>query len=246
MVRRELNTDHYANLGRLYRNWADLASSPEEREKKLNLAHAYYEQATKLSPNNSQLLNEWALVHATQEDYDGAFEKLDESLALDEKFGSTYQLYALLQYQLGHQDESVQALQQAVSYEPENIEAHSWLGFLYAQQGRNEEAAAENRKILDLAPDDQISHRNLSILYQQLERAEDANIHWQAYQNLEALTANPDDATSHRSLAVLYQQLGLLDAAIGHAQRAVDLSPITEWPALQSLIEELRAQQEAT
>lgn len=241
-----LNTDHYANLGRLHRNWADLASSPEEREKKLNLAHAYYEQATKLSPNNSQLLNEWALVYATQEDYDGAFEKLDDSLALDEKFGSTHLLYARLQYQLGHQDETVQALQQAVSYEPENIEAHSWLGFLYAQQGRNEEAAAENHKILDLAPDDQISHRNLSILYQQLERAEDANIHWQAYQNLEALTANPDDATSHRNLAVLYQQLGLLDAAIGHAQRAVDLSPITEWPALQSLIEELRAQQEAT
>jgi tetratricopeptide (TPR) repeat protein/O-antigen ligase len=241
-----LNTDHYANLGRLYRNWANLASTPEERAEKLNQAQAYYEQATTLSPHNSQLFNEWALVYADAGDYEGAFEKLEQSLSLDPKYGTTYLIRARLNYQLGNEEETTQELEQAVFHDPENIEAHSWLGFLYAQQGRTEEAAEENLKILELAPDDQISQRNLAILYQQLGREDEANLHWQVYQNLEALALNPEDAASHHNLAVLYQQLGLIDAALQHAQRAVEFSPVSEWPALRSLIEQLqKAQQEA-
>ncbi len=241
-----LNTDHYANLGRLYRNWASLASTPEERAEKLNQAQAYYEQATALSPHNSQLFNEWALIYADAGDYEGAFEKLEHSLSLDPKYGATYLIRARLNYQLGNEEETTQELEQAVFYDPENIEAHSWLGFLYSEQGRIEEAAEENFKILELAPDDQISQRNLAILYQQLGREDEANLHFQAYQNLESLALNPEDAASHRNLAELYQQMGLIDAALEHAQRAVEFSPASEWPALRSLIDQLQeAQQEA-
>ncbi len=239
-----LNTDHLANLGRLYRNWAGLAATPEERAEKLGQADDYYAQATTLSPHNAQLFNEWALVRADAGDHEGAFQKLEHSLSLDQQYGATYLIHARLNYSLGNEEETVQALEQAVFHEPNNIEAHSWLGFLYSQQGKNEEAAAENLAILKIAPDDQVSHRNLAILYQQLERQEESNLHWQAYQNLEVLASNPNDATSHRNLAVTYQQLGLINAALDHAQKAVEFSPASEWAALQSLIEELqRAQQ---
>ena len=241
-----LNTDHYANLGRLFRNWSNLASTPEERMEKLAQSKSYYEQATTLSPHNAQLLNEWALVHADAGDYDEAFRVLEYSLALDPKYGSTHLISARMHYQQGEEEETIAALQQAVFLEPGNIEAHSWLGFLYAQKGQLEEALEENLQVLERAPDDQISHRNLVVIYQQLERQEDANVHWNVYQNLEALSANADDATSHRNLAVHYQQLGWVDAALKHAQKAVDLSPASEWPALRTLIDELQAQKEAS
>jgi tetratricopeptide (TPR) repeat protein len=241
-----LNTDHYANLGRLFRNWANLATTPEERAEKLKQAESYYEEATKLSPHNSGLFNEWALVYSTAGDYDTAFQKLDQSVALDPKYDATYLISAQINYQLGNKDETIAVLQKAVGYNPENIEAHSWLGFLYAQDNRLEEAVAENRRVLDYAPNDLISHRNLAVLYQQLQQTEAANQHYQAYQILDALTSKPDDAASYRNLAQLYQQMGLLKAAIEHAQRAVELSPRSEWPALQSLLEQLKTELEAS
>jgi len=240
-----LNTDHYANLGRLFRSWSGLAATPEERTQKLQQSQAYYEQATGLSPNNAQLFNEWALLRADLGDYEGAFEKIDRSLSLDEQYAASYIIAARLHYQQGEEEEAIRALEQATLRQPRNIEAHSWLGFLYAQQGEMEQAADENLAVLSSAPDDLISHRNLVVIYQQLEQQEKANLHWQAYQSLEALKANADDGVSHRALATTYQQLGLFDAAIRHAQRAVELSSPSEWPALQSLIEQLRAQKEA-
>ncbi len=240
-----LNTDHYANLGRLYRNWADLSDSPEDRTARLEQANEYYAHALGLSPHNVQLLNEWALVYAASEDYERAFQKLDDSSALDPRYDATYLIYAQLYRQLGRDEDTIRVLQQAVDYNPENVEAHSWLGYVYAQQGRLEEATAANRAILNLAPDDQISHRNLAILYQQLERTDESTAHWQAYQLLETLAADPDSAASHRDLALQYQQLGLIKAAIAHVQRAVELSTVEEWPVLRSLLDELNAQIQA-
>ena len=53
-----LNTDHTANLARLYRSWADLESDPAKREAALEKSLRNYETALVLSPNAAHLWNE--------------------------------------------------------------------------------------------------------------------------------------------------------------------------------------------
>ncbi|RME63448.1 MAG: hypothetical protein D6790_04680, partial [Caldilineae bacterium] len=53
-----LNTDHTANLARLYRSWADLTNDPAERTAMLERSLEYYDTAVTLSPHAAHLWNE--------------------------------------------------------------------------------------------------------------------------------------------------------------------------------------------
>jgi len=236
-----LNTDHYANLGRLHRNWADVAASAEERAEKLNLAHAYYEQAAELSPHNAQIFNEWALVDMSRADNDGALEKLNYSLSLDQQFGSTYVILGNLYAAQGKLAEAADAYQQALLLEPSNAEAHSALGYIYYQQGNITDALASNLEAVRIDPYLARAHSTLGLIYFQLGRVEEA-----VEENLKVLQVFPNDLISNRNLALLYQQLGRIDEAINHAQIALEFSPEADRPALQNLIDQLKAQKQAT
>jgi len=235
-----LNTDHYANLGRLHRNWADWVTSAEERTEKLNLAHYYYEQAAQCSPHNAQIFNEWSLVYTIKGDYDGALEKLEYSLSLDQQFGSTYIILGNLYTAQGKLDEAEDAYQQALIYEPNNAEALSTLGYIYYHRGNITDALASNLEAVRIDPYLAKAHSTLGLIYFQQGRLQEA-----IDENLKVLQVLPDDSISHRNLALLYHQLGQIDDAIAHAQRALELSPEHERQALQDFVAQLEAQKEA-
>lgn len=236
-----LNTDHYANLGRLHRNWADYAATAEERAQKLDQAHNYYIQTTTLSPHNAQLFNEWALVYMAKGDYEGALQKLDYSLSLDRQFAATYLILGNLHVAQGNLDEATNAYQQALALEPNNAEALSALGYIYYQQDNITDALSLNLEAVRLDPYLARAHSTLGLIYFRLGRLEEA-----ADENLKVLQVFPDDFISHRNLALLYQQLGRIDDALTHAQKALELSPESEKAALQSFIDQLQAQKQAT
>lgn len=88
-----LNTDHSANLARLYSMWA---STTDQSDKKLEYARAseaYFEQALNLSPMNARLWNEWAAFYLTILDQpDQAYECIQKALELDSSYDWTYAL----------------------------------------------------------------------------------------------------------------------------------------------------------
>jgi tetratricopeptide (TPR) repeat protein len=86
------NTDHTANLGRLYRMWATVTTDESVRRAKIDLSLQEYERSVRLSPNNVQLWNEWASVYMAVGDQAQALAKLEHSLALDSQFSQTYLL----------------------------------------------------------------------------------------------------------------------------------------------------------
>lgn len=85
-----LNTDHTANLARLYSWWAGKTDSNTVRAERAQKASDYYASAVTLSPNNSTLWDEWAvlfmqLLNQPQE----AFNRLNHALQLDSKYSFT-------------------------------------------------------------------------------------------------------------------------------------------------------------
>jgi tetratricopeptide (TPR) repeat protein len=85
-----LNTDHSANLARLYSWWAGRATTSSTRSERAQIASNYYQTAVTLSPNNSTLWDEWAVlsmqvIGKSQE----ALEKLQHALELDSRYSFT-------------------------------------------------------------------------------------------------------------------------------------------------------------
>lgn len=169
-----LNTDHTANMGRLYRTWAEMDDNAAKRSEKLQRSLQAYEAATRLSPHNAQLYNEWGLVYYLMGDYVRAQAKYDESLVLDKQFGQTYILIGDLHLARKEWTDAARAYEQAVAMDPGFVQGWSAIGYAYSQLGEWEGAITANLKVLDLSPKDYGTLKNLAILYNQTNRPQQA------------------------------------------------------------------------
>jgi tetratricopeptide (TPR) repeat protein len=169
-----LNTDHSANLGRMYRIWAEYSEAPEEIEERWNQAVRYYQDATTLSPHNAQLFNEWGLVYFIVGKYDGAIEKYQRSLELDPEYVETYVLLGDEYAMSGDVEAATEAYKKSVELKPRQVKPHVQLCAFLGQQGELEEAAEYCEKAISLSPNNYQAHRNLAIIYKDMGRFEDA------------------------------------------------------------------------
>jgi cyclophilin family peptidyl-prolyl cis-trans isomerase/tetratricopeptide (TPR) repeat protein len=168
-----LNTDHSANLARLYRTWGEL-SKGDRRTDLLNQALDYYADATSLSPANAQLFNEWGQTYYALGEDDRALEMYEKSLSLDDAYLRTYLLLGEYHMNRGDYDEAVEAYERALKLRARSVEALSGLGFVYTQLGDSDAALAAYERAAQLKPKNFNNRKNLAVLYQQLGHTEDA------------------------------------------------------------------------
>lgn len=161
-----LNTDHTANLGRLYLTWAQMVPA-DRRQELVQRTLDYYQVATSLSPNAAHLHNEYGTAYQVAGDRERALEQFRISLDLDQQYLDTYRRLADLYEEMGQVDQAIQALEQAVEIGPRDFRSHSQLGYLYAQRGELEKAIDQNLTVVELRPRDLASLRNLAILHQE-------------------------------------------------------------------------------
>ena len=198
-----LNTDHSANLARLYRTWGSL-SSGQDRTDRLNKALANYEAATSLSPHNAQLFDEWGQTYAVLGDYDNAMGKYEQSLALDSKYSQTYLLIGELAMQQKNWDEAKATYEQLIAISPKSADAHAALGYVHTQMKDLESALESYQKAVELSPKTYNHRKNLSIIYQQLGRLDEAI--QEATEALALATTDEQKQTMESFIAQLRQQ----------------------------------------
>lgn len=88
-----LNTDHTANLARLYNSWASYATTSEERQQLGEKSSYYFSKAVTLSRNSAQLYDEWAsLLLIVLQRPEEAYPKLNLALKIDPEYHRTYGL----------------------------------------------------------------------------------------------------------------------------------------------------------
>lgn len=110
-----LNTDHTANLARLYTWWASNATTTASRSNRAQKASDYYATAVVLSPNNSQLWDEWAdlfmqVIGKPQQ----ALERLQHALNLDASFNYTQGLFGNYYLRIANSSTDLTAKKQAL------------------------------------------------------------------------------------------------------------------------------------
>ncbi|HHS97330.1 MAG TPA: tetratricopeptide repeat protein, partial [Chloroflexi bacterium] len=173
-----LNTDHSANLARMYRRWAELPAGKDHRQSLLDLSSRYYETATTLSPNNPILWNEWAtLYYYDLKDGLGFQRCISQSLTLDPEFEQTWLIIGDVRVNKGDLEGAAEAYETALEIAPRQPRVWSALGRVYLQLGQNEKAADAFLRSLDMAPnarDAWDTHRLLAIAYYQMGRPDQA------------------------------------------------------------------------
>jgi O-antigen ligase len=215
-----LNTDHTANLARLYSMWATYSSSPADRQERAWVSDAYFQQALTLSPNNVRIRGEWALLHMNAfADDTRAEEILNSSLEIDDRYDWTRALIGDLY------------LRQAYDVDDAAV-----------RDAALRQAEASYLLALELADEEdegQLFNYSLA-LANVYENSQEPLKAAQAYEF--ALALQPQGASSwqiEERIALRYQQAGDRDNALEYARRALSRAPEDQAPRLQALISEL-------
>jgi tetratricopeptide (TPR) repeat protein len=209
-----LNTDHTANLSRLYRTWADLSSDTAVKQTMLDKSIAEYNMAVQLSPNAAHLWNEKGNAHLARGEDDLAEAAYRHSLSLDPLFEQSYLLLADFydrrqEYQqvVDLLEGGIEAMAASSRFRP-TAQMYSFLGVAYARLNDLPSAIAVNQKVLELQPNNVVAMRNLALLYRDHNEPEQAlAVLEQAFALLGPEQAN--DIRQLRQLAVqIYQGQG--------------------------------------
>jgi tetratricopeptide (TPR) repeat protein len=204
-----LNTDHTANLARLYSLWANFATETQDRTSKATTSQEYFNRAVALSPNNARLWDEWALLEMNiNQRYDEALRLVNTALEVDPKYDFTQSVlgdYFIRQFQAAT-DQTVkdQDLADAITHYTQAVEMASdasslmnykiTLGNLYIQTNQYDQAILALKDVIGYAPNSSDSWRyeqTLAQLYWQLKDRNNALL----YAN-SALGTAPDDQKS--------------------------------------------------
>jgi tetratricopeptide (TPR) repeat protein len=216
-----LNTDHTANLARLFSLWASLTSDATLKQQRAQTSSEYFQKAVTLSPQNSRLWDEWALLYMNiLNQPDQALQRLNHSLQVDPTYDWTYALlgdyYVQSLNQISDPQQKQEILVKAADlyqkaiplvkyYEAQNLYSYYLsLGSVSAQLNRIDQAIDAYNKALPLLP-------------QQTDR-------WRV----------------EETIARLYMQKGDMANAMVHAQNAYNRAPADQKDRLQTLISQIQ------
>jgi tetratricopeptide (TPR) repeat protein/O-antigen ligase len=214
-----LNTDHTANLARLYSSWAAYATTPEDRQLRAEKSSTYFSRAVALSRNSATLWDEWASLFLFElQQPDEAYSRLKHAEQIDPKYHRTYALLGEYYLRKALADEDAAVKQDHLRQAADNLVAAlelptpgeptakfnyaQMLGSAYLQLGQSQGALDAYMQALKNAPTGAETWRiqeTLARLYAQAGDPENALLHLQY-----ALNDAPDDQKD-RLRAVLKQ-----------------------------------------
>ncbi len=211
-----LNTDHTANLARLNTRRVPAAADAAERQERIDAAEAYYQDALKLSPQNSVIRNEYARVALDlKQDCDQAIALFTESVTIDPYYDETY-------FSLGD------VYGRCAAELPEDEQAdYLNTGLAYVEQG------------LTLNANDARAWLRAANLYEDLGLIQDAI---DAYETLQQLDQRQQLAAAWRidmKQAELYVKLGDEAKAREIAEETLLIAPADGVPSIQLFLSQL-------
>ncbi|MBN2547925.1 MAG: O-antigen ligase family protein [Anaerolineales bacterium] len=217
-----LNTDHTANLARLYSLWAANTTDAVIRQERAAQSEEYFSQAVVLSPNSARIWDEWALLYLnTLQLPDEGYQRLTRALEIDPYYDWTYGL-------LG--DYYARYIASAADIQPE------------AKTAALLQAAENYSQALKLAGAESSSLKlnyaiALGSIYSQLGDSAQAIA---AYEQALQMSADNTDAWRiQEALARLYAQIGDPARALEYARQALNAAPDDQKERLQELITQL-------
>ena len=214
-----LNTDHTANLARLYNLWATYTTDSSLRAQRGQTSSDYFSKAITLGPHNARLWDEWAfLLMNVMQKPDEAYQRLTHALEIDPYYDWTYALLA------DYTARSVQA-------SPDITESQKKQALQKAADGYTQALKLVNPSDTQSKYNYALSLASVETLLGQFDQAIAAYT-----QALQLFPNNTDGWQIEEKIANLYADQDDMANAILHAQNALNTAPQTQKSRLQSLI----------
>ena len=216
-----LNTDHTANLARLYSLWSSFVQDSAEGLEKGQISDKYFASAVSLSPQNARIWDEWALLYMNiLPDGEAALERLMTALDIDPAYHWTYGLlgeyYSRLAQQVDASDDAAKNLAIAADY---------------FTQALDKRAPGETQALYGYA----LALGGVASQLGDYERAIDA------YTIAVEISPNGNDTWRvEEAIATLYIQLEDYESALPHAFNSAGKAPPEEEERLRNLVEQLQ------
>jgi tetratricopeptide (TPR) repeat protein len=225
-----LNTDHTANLARLYNWWAGSTTDATLRAQRAEISSKYYERAVALSRNSATLWGEWALLYLDLLNNPAeAFTRIEKSLSLDAQYPFGLAL-------MGEYYDQIAQAQTDPAKKTENLEksADYFDRAVAASVGRDNTGkvgylVALGNVYLELAGKDPNT-----VDRQRLQQAVDTF--------LQALNSGPASNDIYRieeQIGRIYYQNGDLEKARNYLESALTHAPESERARLNQMIQQL-------
>lgn len=129
-------------------------------------------------------------------------------------------LLGLALHRVGHGDEGVARIEQAIAAQPDFPDFHNNLGNIHALAGRVPEATAAYERAIQLRPDCADWHNNLGALYKADKRFDEAMACYER-----ALALDPEHTKAVNNIGLLYAARGELERAVRYYIKAIELMP---------------------
>ena len=216
-----LNTDHTANLARLFSLWSSFVQDSAEGLEKGQISDKYFASAVSLSPQNVRIWDEWALLYMNiLSDEDAALERLMTALEIDPAYHWTYGLLGEYYSRLAQQVDTA-----------EDPQKHLAIAADYFSQALDKRAPGEPQARYGYA----LALGGAASQLGDYERAIDA------YTIAVELSTNSNDTWRvEEAIATLYIQLEDYELALLHALNSAGSAPPEEQERLRNLVEQLQ------
>ena len=151
----EENADAYLAIGNSYLSYGGVLTDPTERNRKVDSAAMYLEQAKAIEPGNPSVHSLLAGVASLKGNFAGAIEHLEDYTALDDKNDVVYYQLGMLHYNSwkgsrseDDLDKMIVAMKRSAKLNPDNGKPYLYLADGYVAKSKNDEARNYLRKAI--------------------------------------------------------------------------------------------------
>jgi len=234
------------HLGSLFLSRSRYAASLEERWSLFKEGLEVFDHAHQLNPFSSDHLNNMANLARSlanlagdPEAKDSYFEQSEwaysEAVKINPNNAALWNDWAQLATDRKEVEAALQRLNRALELDPNYDATYHRLGNHHLNQQAWELARQNYLKAVELNGLNVEAWSALGLAYL---GAGDPGSAIEA--NHKVLDIKPDDFAGHKNLALLYRQIADLEHSMEHAQRALQLAPVQEVPALRRFLQETR------
>jgi tetratricopeptide (TPR) repeat protein len=230
-----LNTDHLANLARLYRTWC------ETDKTKIDQVEYYYRLAVQQSPRSALIMAEWADAELrVKGDINVTLEKLRQAEAIDPEYVRTFLLLGDTYTKIGKPEEALNAHSRALQIDP-NAFIDQYFDErvnYYFNLGKGDSLAEAFKQGIDKTNQKvaEQTHGAYGVILAKLGKPDLAVVEMQIHAK-----AMPQNWAVQRNLALIYRDLGRYQEALTAAQKALTYAPAEQNNVLRDLVDEIKA-----
>lgn len=191
-----------------------------QKNARLDDATSEYQEALKLSANNSQADFGLANLFLNTGRLDESIIKYNEILKNNKNIWSVYSGLASAYRYKDMLKEASDMYLESIKLNPNNYQTHLDLGTVYTEQGELDKAIEEYNTSIKLKPDNSQTHYYLGTVYKLND-----NIEQSIQEFKEAIKLKPDFAEAYYNMGVSYKKIGKLDDASNSYKQSIKINP---------------------